>query len=170
MTSVRRDGDPVAGLLASRQLADWRDLRFEPLTSPVARKAMALLLAGEGCGTLPWLPPGRPHAPLAPAKPDVHSKGPRAPAGSQATGQERAGAGRVTARSEPPTHVVDAYQRGDFATVSAAVKAARPGDRILVRPGLYLEGLVIDKPLEIPPGNPGRPSDPAPAAPNAGPV
>jgi hypothetical protein len=28
-------------------------------------------------------------------------------------------------------------------------KAARPGDRILVRPGLYQEGLMIDKPLEI---------------------
>ena len=33
--------------------------------------------------------------------------------------------------------------------VSAAVKAAKPGDRILVRPGLYEEGLVVDKPLEI---------------------
>ena len=45
--------------------------------------------------------------------------------------------------------MVDAYQRGDFATVSAAIKAAKPGDRILVRPGLYEEGLVVDKPLEI---------------------
>ena len=41
------------------------------------------------------------------------------------------------------------FQRGDFATVGAAIKAAKPGDRILVRPGLYEEGLVVDKPLEI---------------------
>ena len=53
------------------------------------------------------------------------------------------------AKTEPPTHVVDAFQRGDFATVGAAIKAAKPGDRILVRPGLYEEGLVVDKPLEI---------------------
>jgi len=45
--------------------------------------------------------------------------------------------------------VVDAYQRGDFATIGAAIEAARPGDRILVRRGLYQEGLVLDKPLEI---------------------
>jgi hypothetical protein len=56
---------------------------------------------------------------------------------------------RDTARSEPPTHVVDAYQRGDFATVSEAIEAAKPGDRILVRPGLYQESLVVNKPLEI---------------------
>lgn len=137
---ARRDSDPLAGLLASRQLADWRDLRFEPLTSPVARKAMAGLAARMRDAS--WLPPAGPQAPASARKP-------QAPAGSQATGEERAGAGRVTARSEPPTHVVDAYQRGDFATVSAAIKAARPGDRLLVRPGLYQEALVIDKPLEI---------------------
>src|SRR5262249_22625736 len=38
---------------------------------------------------------------------------------------------------------------GDFATLGAAIKAARAGDRILVRPGMYGEGLVVDKPLEI---------------------
>ena len=38
---------------------------------------------------------------------------------------------------------------GGTSHVSAAIKAAKPGDRILVRPGLYEEGLVVDKPLEI---------------------
>jgi F-box protein 11 len=51
--------------------------------------------------------------------------------------------------SGPSTHVVDAYQGGHFTTVSAAIKAAKPGDRILVRPGRYEESLVVDKPLEI---------------------
>jgi F-box protein 11 len=51
--------------------------------------------------------------------------------------------------SGPSTHVVDAYQGGHFTSVSAAIKAAKPGDRILVRPGRYEESLVVDKPLEI---------------------
>jgi len=45
--------------------------------------------------------------------------------------------------------VVDQTHHGDFATISEAIRAARPGDRIVVRPGLYQEGLVIDKPLDI---------------------
>ena len=40
-------------------------------------------------------------------------------------------------KTEPPTHVVDALHRGDFTTISAAIEAAQPGDRIVVRPGLY---------------------------------
>jgi parallel beta-helix repeat protein len=45
--------------------------------------------------------------------------------------------------------VVDSYRRGDFTKISRAIKKAAPGDRILIRPGLYTEPLVIDKPLEI---------------------
>lgn len=39
----RRDDDPVARVLAARQYVDWRDLRFDPFTSPVVRKAVAQL-------------------------------------------------------------------------------------------------------------------------------
>ncbi|MGQ0569693.1 MAG: right-handed parallel beta-helix repeat-containing protein [Armatimonadota bacterium] len=39
--------------------------------------------------------------------------------------------------------------RGEHLTITEAIEAASPGDRILVRPGLYQEGLIIDKPLEI---------------------
>ncbi len=45
--------------------------------------------------------------------------------------------------------IVDQTQHGDYATISEAIRAANPGDKILVRPGLYQEGLIIDKPLEI---------------------
>jgi hypothetical protein len=38
-----RAADPLAVILAARQFADWRDLRFEPATSPVARKAIEQL-------------------------------------------------------------------------------------------------------------------------------
>ena len=57
----------------------------------------------------------------------------------------RAGA----ARTDPTTHIVDARKRGDFTTVAAAIRAAQPGDRILVRPGLYEGSLVLDRALEI---------------------
>ena len=133
-----RDTDTLADVLASRQHTDWRELRFEPATSPVARKALASL-ATRMRDTF-W------HPPAATRIPTRQSEGTAEP---QTQGTEQPSQARVTARTEPPTHVVDAYQRGDFATVSAAITAARPGDRILVRPGLYQEGLVIDKPLEI---------------------
>jgi parallel beta-helix repeat protein len=51
--------------------------------------------------------------------------------------------------AEPKTHVVDAQGGGQFTTVGAAIKAASPQDRILVRPGLYQESLLIDQPLQI---------------------
>ena len=39
--------------------------------------------------------------------------------------------------------------RGDFIELTEAVAAAAPGDRLLVYPGVYEGGLVLDKPLEI---------------------
>jgi len=135
-----READEIAQVLASRQFADWRELRFEPFTSPLVRRATAQL-ASRMRDTF-WQPPAAPAARLV---------GGRKEAGSPAGSAEQAGGtGRVTAKTEPPTHVVDAFPgRGDFTTVSAAITAAKPGDRILVRPGLYEEALVVDKPLEI---------------------
>ena len=64
------------------------------------------------------------------------------------TPEQPGSGGRVMVKTEPPTHVVDPCQRGDSTTVSEAIEAALPGDRI-DPPGLYDECLVIDKPLEI---------------------
>src|SRR6266508_3273934 len=50
--------------------------------------------------------------------------------------------------SAPPgqvTRVVDAARRGDHATIGEAIAAAAAGDRIVVRPGTYREGLILDK-------------------------
>jgi parallel beta-helix repeat protein len=135
-----RKSDDLASLLWERQYADWRELRFEPLTSPVVRKQIATL-ATRMRDTFWQLP----------AVPVAKVSGP-ARSASAARGDVTAAGGaphQDTARTEAPTHVVDAYLRGDFATVSAAIEAAQPGDRILVRPGLYQESLVVDKPLEI---------------------
>ena len=132
----RRDADPLAATLAARQHADWRELRFEPATSPVAHKAIAHL-ATRMRDTF-WHP--RASTPT-PAR--------TAPAGPQVPQVPQAVTGRGAPKTEPPTHVVDPFHRGDFTTISEAIKTARPGDRILVRPGLYTESVVIDKPLEI---------------------
>lgn len=53
------------------------------------------------------------------------------------------------AKTEPQTVVVDVWHRGDFATITEALKAVKPGARILVRPGVYEEGIVLDKPVEL---------------------
>lgn len=51
--------------------------------------------------------------------------------------------------SEVATLVVSQLGRGQFTSIGRALQAARPGDRILVGPGRYLEGLLIDRPVEI---------------------
>jgi parallel beta-helix repeat protein len=134
-----READEMAAVLASRQFADWRELRFEPFTSPLVRKSIAQL--ASRMRDVFWQPSA------ASARPARREQAPDSPVRSMERIRDES---RVTAKTEPPTHVVDAFPgRGDFTTVSAAIKRAKPGDRILVRPGLYDEGLVVDKPLEI---------------------
>lgn len=45
--------------------------------------------------------------------------------------------------------LVDQMHRGDVTTIGKAIAAAKPGDRILVRSGVYYEALVLEKPLEL---------------------
>lgn len=135
----RRDADPIARALAERQFADWRELRFEPFTAPVVRRALAQLAVRMRDAF--WHPP-RPAA--------VGAQPRSTPTAGSTSAPDRAEDGaRPAAKVEPPTHIVDAHGRADFTTIGAAITAARPGDRILVRPGLYQEVLVIDKPLEL---------------------
>ncbi len=49
----------------------------------------------------------------------------------------------------PKTIIVDQMHRGDFTKITDAISASAPGSRILVRSGVYDDGLIIDKPLEI---------------------
>src|SRR5215467_6195655 len=89
-----REGDELARVLASRQYADWRELRFEPFTSPLVRKAIAVL-ASRMRDTF-WQPPA---APARPARPVRMGESP-----AESAGQAAADAGQVTAKTEPPTH------------------------------------------------------------------
>ena len=58
-----READELARVLATRQLADWRELRFEAFTSPVVRKAIAQLAARMRDAF--WLSPAAARARLA---------------------------------------------------------------------------------------------------------
>jgi nitrous oxidase accessory protein NosD len=49
----------------------------------------------------------------------------------------------------PATIIVSAAGGGDYASLAEAVERAAPGARVLVRPGVYDEGFVIDKPVEV---------------------
>jgi parallel beta-helix repeat protein len=150
---AKRETDPLAKIIASRQYVDWRELRFEPLTSPEVRKTLAKL-AGHlvealGRGKAASAPARVSAAPTLAFEQAIESRGGTKPTREEATDQSTEIVRGPARKAEPPTLVVDALHRGHHSTLTDALKAASPGDRILVRAGLYREGIVIDKPVEI---------------------
>ena len=160
----RRGSDELAQLIAARQYADWRDLRLQPFTLPLVGKTLEQLAlqirdalervsadAEESSKTPPVKKP-RARRSRTPKKP-LDSAGQTSTKAKTAEGEAVTNVAEATpgpsAKSEPPTRVVDQLHRGDHVTISEAIEAANPGDRILARLGFYQEGLVIDKPLEI---------------------
>ena len=146
-----RNRDSMAKVLSERQYTDWRKMRFEPATSGDYGKAIAKI-ASEIVGSL-----GRKRS-------AAKGKGPKSkmkaktgiaaqavvniatpPAILQPTISEAA----PPARTEPVTRTVDATGLGQHTSVSEAIAAANPGERILIRPGIYKEELIVDKPLEL---------------------
>jgi F-box protein 11 len=150
---AKREKDPLAKAVAARQYADWRELRFELFTSPDVCKRLAQMARQ----IVEALERGQPASSRAtPAKSAIVARGAVSRIDSQAVQarEETSAAASELARGpgskiETPTLVVDAFHRGDHATLTGALKAAKPGTRLLVRPGLYKEGIVIDKPVEI---------------------
>ncbi len=144
---VKRAGDDLAQAIYEHQYADWRELRFEPFTAPEMRRQIAKLATQIGEAIARFAPPtptirtlgdaGAPPRAAAAQAQDV-SAGQTAPSGRP-----------VAEKTEPPILVVDALHRGDFTTIADAIREARSGHRILIKPGLYTEALVIDKPLEL---------------------
>ena len=149
--------DKLAQAIADRHYGpgDLREVRFEPLTSPQIGKAIAEMAlqirdaiertsAGDETKPKHCRPYKRTSLPKSADAADSEPAT-ETPAETNDTAKEASS----SSRAEPPTYIVDPYHHGDFLTISQAIKAAEPGSRILVRPGLYEEGLVIDKPLEI---------------------
>jgi parallel beta-helix repeat protein len=137
--------DALAQLITGRQHADWRSWRFEPFSSPDVGKLIAHLAAqirdaldrGDGLSVA-----------AAASRSDSHSAAETEPT-TEAKTVAAGGMSAPVKHNDPPTRVVDQLHRGDYTTITAAIQAANPGDRILVRSGYYQEALVIDKPLEM---------------------
>lgn len=60
-----------------------------------------------------------------------------------------AGAAVLSQLQPKSTLVVSKLAGGDYKTITEAINNAQPGTRILVRPGVYQESLVVDKKLTI---------------------
>jgi hypothetical protein len=69
---VLRNAGDLTRLVASRQFADWRELRFEPFTSPVVRRALAQL-ASRIRDAL-WRQPREASVPATPERPAALQK------------------------------------------------------------------------------------------------
>ena len=142
----KRNGDNLAQTIASRQYADWRKLRHKKFDSEEVCEALDNLAAQirEALESLP--PASKEHALKSEAPTPVRNKNkPSAAVIKKEIEKIR----HVAPKSEASTIVVDQMHRGDFATIFEAISAADPGSRILVKSGIYDEGLVLDKPLEI---------------------
>jgi F-box protein 11 len=139
-----RAEDELAQAIASRQYADWRELRFEPFTNPQVGKTLERL-ARQIRDALPRIQTAKTPA-AAPARASAETQPSKPPAKESS---EQA-AQRPSAKNEPPTCTVNQMpHRGDFTTISEAIEKSDPGTKIIVQPGFYQEGLVINKPLEI---------------------
>lgn len=79
----------------------------------------------------------------APPATTTHSTPPANPAAT------RASLARVASSSARTSLVVALDGSGDFLTLTDAIRRAQAGSRLLVRPGIYNENLVLDKSLEI---------------------
>lgn len=80
-------------------------------------------------------------SPTSTAKPTSSSKPAPAPPTSKAA---RAVTGPSTTQD-----IIVAVSGGHFTSIGAALRQIAPGGRLLVQPGLYREGIIIDKPVEI---------------------
>jgi parallel beta-helix repeat protein len=138
------DADPLATILADHNYVDWRELRTASFTSA----QVAGMIETMAKRIVKALGRGGPGASPAAAKPAAPS-----PSAENLERLEAAASLEFprspTAKTEPPTIIVDAMYRGDYPTLTEALTAAIPGTRIIVRPGLYRESIVIDKPIEI---------------------
>ncbi|MFN9646032.1 MAG: TIR domain-containing protein, partial [Cyanobacteriota bacterium] len=145
----QRTEDPLAQALAERQFFDWRAYRFEPFTTPAVGKSFESMARQirDALGRAPRSP-----RPNESPRGSVAGSGPTSwterlkQSALEATGLASRGA---SSEGQAPVLIVDALHRGHYPTIGQAIQAAKPGSRIMVRPGLYREGVVIDKPLEL---------------------
>ena len=132
----------AATLLKKTQFAPWHAHRRLTETDPAYNAAIEGLAerAAPLVRQLRRLAIGSPvpAAPAAVAPPPVIVPPPAPPATA-----------RDTAMASVVELVVDQLGRGDHMTITEALRNAPVGARVLIRPGLYRENLVISKPVEL---------------------
>ena len=136
-----RSGDDLAVLLHAREYADWRKLRLEDFTSREVRitlDALALRIrdALQSPGSQVPLDEAEPHDPAPASRLRSLARKPAASPGP-------------APRPSRTIFVVDQYGQGDFRSIGEAMQASLPGGLIRIRPGLYQESLLMDKPLDV---------------------
>ncbi|HPQ67916.1 MAG TPA: right-handed parallel beta-helix repeat-containing protein [bacterium] len=148
---AKRKQDPIAEDIAKRQWIDWINLRFEPFTSPEVGKRLAEMAIKIRDAVEAGIEPPKKKAKAKSTGKKVKKVNiEQSEVSSISTIQKEKPNVAPVKRKEPPTLIVDPMRgRGDHNKISAAIRQAEPGTRILVRPGLYKESLIIDKPLEI---------------------
>ncbi len=150
---AKQSGDDLVNSIVNREHRfDWRELRFQPFSAPEVGKALEELalrisdvleppqqsrLVRMAMERVPGFRRQQRPGDIRPSQSQLVEADSDILEGVE--GEERG----------PRTRVVDPMGRADHVTISEAIAAADSGDRILVRPGLYQESLVIDKPVEI---------------------
>lgn len=143
----------VAEILKRHQSEDWHSLRGTPETDPAYRAAIerlasrveeALIRSRGAIGTSD----NRPLPPHPVASPETGLP-PSVIGTAKETGAARPENDRGDAAPIILKTVHQMPGRGDYTSITEAVKTAAPGTRILVAPGLYRESITLDKPLEL---------------------
>jgi len=141
-----KEKDPLAKEIASRQYDDWRQLRFESLESNLVRKKISELAS--------QIKAAKQRVPAAsPITVQVHAHTKENELNRNTNTEIQKGLADSSAKSKGKSsytvHTVDPLHRGDFTKIGDAVAAANPGDVIHIMPGLYVESIRLDKPLEL---------------------
>ena len=149
----KRAKDNIAKEIAKRQRVDWRGLRHDPWTNPEVGKRLAEI-AMQIRDAIERDAKPKPK----PATPSHHKQPIRLELGNiivlpdpinkkvelETQVAERGPSGHT----EAEIITVDSMAgRADCQTISEAIRQATGGERVLVRPGIYKESLVLDKPL-----------------------
>src|SRR5437879_1491728 len=110
----KRATDRLVQAIAAHQVADWRDLRFEPFTSPEVRRTLARMAVDVrdalDRNTAGARTSGRA---VAAGTPTVGDAAPADESPRKGLGPSGGPAGKTA----PPTRVVDPLHRGDHATI-----------------------------------------------------
>ena len=163
---ARMARDDLARAIVTHEYTDWRELRFEAADSPNAGRALESLAtqirdALEHSRAAPQSPLEVVSRVTGIPIPRILSRSGLSPELSDdaldrlepiqlpQVSEAPKEAVNVEVEDPVPVRIVDPMGRGDFITISDAIRGADTGDRVLVRPGVYEEPLVMDRPLEI---------------------